>query len=174
MSTSDPATGRRRRQHSRIHRFTRFRTTAPPTLRLTVMPRRPAPGLPKASRFGPDARRPRFWMARYSVRLRTRPARGKRSGRREAGSAGRATAKFPRLLLGHAHGELVAPLAPTPTENLAARLGAHALAKSMRALAALAVRLKSPLHDGPPGCLPVRFARGPTPLRGSAPKGATG
>jgi hypothetical protein len=51
------------------------------------------------------------------------------------------------LLLRHRHGELSAPFAPTTANNLAAGPRPHALSKAVRALAALAVRLKRPLHD---------------------------
>ena len=52
-----------------------------------------------------------------------------------------------RLLLGYAHRELAAPFAPPTAENFASGPRPHSLAKSVRALAALAVGLKGPLHD---------------------------
>src|SRR6185436_2411990 len=51
------------------------------------------------------------------------------------------------LLLRDRHGQLAAPLAPAPTNDLSPRAGLHALAKTMRALATLAMGLKRSLHD---------------------------
>jgi hypothetical protein len=56
-----------------------------------------------------------------------------------------------RLLLGDANRELPAPFAAATTQDLSPGGGLHALAESMRALAALTVGLKRPLHDLPPG-----------------------
>src|SRR5205823_4217758 len=82
-------------------------------------------------------------MVRYSGRRRTRAARGKRSRRRSPTAAGPKAS----LLLRDCDGQLPAPLAPTAANHFTPRARLHALAKTVRAFSALAVRLKGPLHD---------------------------
>src|SRR5438045_9799681 len=87
-------------------------------------------------------------MARYSPRFRTRRARGNPSpALPDRPRPPPAAAIAASLFLRHGNGELLASLAAAAPENLAARAGLHALAKSMRALATLAVRLERSLHD---------------------------
>jgi hypothetical protein len=76
----------RRRNHSRMRLFTRFRTTAPPTRRLTVTPSLlPASaasdprGTDNTTKFLDERRRPCWLMRRKSRELRRRSSRRRRS-----------------------------------------------------------------------------------------------
>src|SRR5438067_6391273 len=81
-------------------------------------------------------RRPVSWTATKSTRRPRRCARRSRCER----------AGVTPLLLRDGDGELLAALAAAAAQDLAASLGAHALAETVGALAALAVGLESPFH----------------------------
>src|ERR1700690_2584368 len=74
----------------------------------------------------------------------TRGAREKRAPTLQAHLCGQGPKT---LLLSDRDGELPAPFAPTAADDLAASRRPHALSKPVRALSALAMRLKRPLHD---------------------------
>src|SRR5438045_7251541 len=134
---------------SRSLRFTRLRTTAPPTLDETVMPTRA--GLPpgcadaapsrdrQVAASGPSTKPGPPRTARNSPRRRKRDDRGK-----EKDSGASATA----LLLRGAHDEALAALRTTPLEDVAPLLGAHPLAEPVLPVAPDLARLVGALHRG--------------------------
>jgi hypothetical protein len=142
-----------RRQLSRTIRLIRFRVTAFPTFRVTVIPNLAPPATPDASesplrrrknrKCRPGMRRPRPWTARNSRRFRRRRREGKR---RRAVNGHTRSALFFR----DAHDQLLASLPAPAAEYLTARGGLHAFARAMRPFPAFAMGLKRPLHDEPP------------------------
>ncbi len=185
MTTTSASSGKRSRvarNASRTRRLARFRTTAPPTLRDAVTPRRAlSPGqggraLTISTKFASDTRRPRVWISRYSRRFRTRSRFGKgprgtqpngaliaRASQPEAKRQTRGRGEsdlWPRilarqLLLVRGDGQTPAPLTATVGENLATAFGAVALAEAVSTKAADGVGLIRALH----GCT-VRVGRG--------------
>lgn len=133
---------RERRNHSRIRRFTRLRTTAPPTFRLTVIPSlREAPSVPedrratRRTKVGSATRRPSRPTLLYSLDLSSRSPR--RNG--PVGSGIR--------LLGRAGDCHPLPALRTPApDDGTSPLRLHALAEAVSPLATNSMRLIGPLH----------------------------
>lgn len=123
---------RLRRKTSRKRRFTRLRNAAPPTRRVTVMPRRAVPavvGVPNNVNAAQTARRPVLYTVRNCRGPVRRYARGNPwSGRRRSG------------------GEPLPPFSTPPGEHKATSRGAHPDQEAMGLLAPAIVGLKRPLH----------------------------
>ena len=126
------------RKNSRTRRFARFRSTAPPTLRLAVIPRRvsevvPGPWSTRKCRLALP-RLPR-WIRRKSLRERTRRARvSRRSVLLAPGFRGRR------------HCQTFATLRTTPLQHQAATRRGHASTKTMTAAPPEIAGLISSLH----------------------------
>lgn len=148
-TSQSTATVDSRRQHSLIHRLIRFRVTAQPTLRLTVIPNR-ARGTSGAAPTG-DGLRFKTNTRKWGVtKRRPLPCISRKSGRRRIRRPGGKPSRFDmtrvKLLTRNADRQLLATLATPATQNFAPAAGLHPLTESMGALAALAARLIGPLH----------------------------
>jgi hypothetical protein len=136
------SSGRALRNHSRTRRLMRLRTTAPPTLRLTVIPSLCSliswplgPGATRSTKPGPTARRP------------SRPTRPNSEDRRSRSSR-RSRPVGPNTGLLRRSGDChpLAALRTPPAQHRAAALGLHPLPESVYAPAARPMRLIRPLH----------------------------
>jgi len=126
------------RKNSRTSRFARFRSTAPPTLRLAVIPRRVSlvvPGLWSTRKCRLALPRLPRWIRRKSLRDRTRRARvSRRSVLLSPGFGGRR------------HCQALATLRTTPLQHQAATRRGHASTKTMTATPSQIAGLVRSLH----------------------------
>lgn len=126
------------RKNSRTSLFARFRSTAPPTLRLAVIPRRVSlvrPGLWSTRKCRLALPRLPRWIRRKSLRERTRRARVSRRS------------VLPASRLGRRHDrEPLATLGPTPLQHQPATRGGHTCTKTMTAAPSEIAGLIRSLH----------------------------
>jgi hypothetical protein len=126
------------RKNSRTILFARFRSTAPPTLRLAVIPRRVSlvvPGLWSTRKCRLALPRLPRWIRRKSLRERTRRARVSR----------RSVLPSSRLGWRH-HRKPLAAFGPTPLQHQPATRSGHACTKTMTAAPSEIAGLVSSLH----------------------------
>lgn len=126
------------RKNSRTSRFARFRSTAPPTLRLAVIPRRvslvvPGPWSTRKCRLALP-RLPR-WIRRKSLRERTRRARVSRRSVLLTPGFGR-----------RRYREALAPLRTTPLQHQPATRSGHSGSETMTAAPSEIAGLIGSLH----------------------------
>src|SRR6185312_2823258 len=142
-------------------RRVRLRTTALPTFRVTVNPRRTGRSSPRAracsTRLGIGALRPFAASRKNSARRLRRPGLEGISAITGAGLGGTAAIPAARR---HSGREALAALGTTVGQHLAAPDGFHAGAKPMPALADQLRRLIGTLHNFSPGNLDARRGHG--------------
>lgn len=127
-----------KRKNSRTKRFARLRSTAPPTLRLAVMPRRVSlvvPGLWSTRKCWLALPRLPRWIRRKSLRERTRRARVSRRSVLPAPGLGRSR-----------YGQALATLRAAPLDHQPATRGGHTGTKTMTATPSEIAGLISSLH----------------------------